>query len=90
MKRDPHIHCPQCEYKPRAEDRWACMPSCGTMFHTFWTRGTCPGCGWQWTVTQCPACNKVSPHAAWYHFPVSDDMAEDADEDVVSKEPASV
>jgi hypothetical protein len=90
MKREPHIHCPACEYKPKPEDRWACVPSCGTEFHTFWTRGMCPSCNWQWTVTQCPACGVVSPHQAWYHFPVDDGVAEDAHEEVVSEEPVSV
>ena len=69
MSKEPRIYCPACEYRPRAEDRWQCVPSCGTMWHTFWTRGVCPGCGFQWPKTQCPQCGVLSPHEAWYHYP---------------------
>jgi hypothetical protein len=69
MKKDPKIYCPRCEYRPQPEDRWLCHPSCGTSWHTFWTGGVCPGCSFTWPVTQCPACHKVSPHQAWYHYP---------------------
>ena len=31
--------------------------------------GICPGCARQWKTTQCPACEKTSPHRAWYHLP---------------------
>jgi hypothetical protein len=72
MKPEPQIYCPKCEYRPQAEDRWACVPSCGTSWHTFWTGGICPGCGYQWLVTQCPECGGVSPHKAWYHCPDGD------------------
>ena len=65
--RQPEIRCPKCEYRPRLEDRWDCVPSCGTRWHTFWTGGVCPGCGHAWQHTQCPACGKLSPHRAWYH-----------------------
>jgi hypothetical protein len=71
---EPDIHCPACGYKPRAEDRWSCMPSCGTVFHTFWTGGTCPGCNHAWTQTQCPACNRLTPHKAWYHWPADQEV----------------
>lgn len=69
MPTEPQIYCPQCQYRPRAEDRWHCIPSCGTSWHTFWTGGVCPGCGHSWKVTQCPACAALSAHKAWYHFP---------------------
>ncbi|MCL4799465.1 MAG: hypothetical protein KJ025_07750 [Burkholderiales bacterium] len=65
----PRIYCPKCEYRPVAEDRWECIPSCGTAWHTFWTGGVCPGCGYAWLVTQCPACGGLSPHKQWYHSP---------------------
>ena len=65
------IYCPKCEYRPHHEDRWFCLLSCGTSWHTFWTRGVCPGCGVKWPVTQCPACEVISPHEAWYHYPPS-------------------
>jgi hypothetical protein len=67
MEDQPDIYCPRCEYRPRLEDRWDCMPSCATRWHTFWTAGVCPGCGHAWEKTQCPACAKLSPHRAWYH-----------------------
>jgi hypothetical protein len=69
MSDEPEIYCPKCRWRPRAEDRWVCMPSCGTRWNTFWTRGTCPGCSHTWTVTQCLACHEVSPHRQWYHYP---------------------
>jgi hypothetical protein len=69
QQRHAHIYCPECGYRPKAEDRWACLPSCGTVWHTFWTGGVCPGCAHQWLETQCPACNKTSPHRHWYHYP---------------------
>lgn len=67
----PHleIYCPKCRYRPVAEDRWACQPGCGTSWNTFWTRGLCPECTKLWHVTQCPTCEKVSPHRNWYHAP---------------------
>jgi hypothetical protein len=63
------IFCPACEYRPQPEDRWDCLPRCGTLWHTFWTRGVCPGCGIHWPKTQCPSCGVLSPHEAWYHDP---------------------
>ncbi|MBL8340751.1 MAG: hypothetical protein JNL30_04715 [Rubrivivax sp.] len=69
MLRQPEIHCPACGYKPRIEDRWTCVAECGTVWHTFWTGGVCPGCTRPWKTTQCPTCEKVSPHRAWYHLP---------------------
>jgi hypothetical protein len=62
------IHCPKCQWKPSHEDRWACTPSCGTIWNTFWTRGVCPGCQVKWPITQCLACLQYSPHEAWYHL----------------------
>lgn len=69
MAINPEIYCPKCEYRPKAEDRWDCVPTCGTRWHTFWTGGVCPGCGVKWQVTQCPACHEDSPHRDWYHYP---------------------
>jgi hypothetical protein len=65
----PQIYCPRCEYRPKSEDRWWCVPNCGTVWHTFWTGGVCPGCGHQWHDTQCPSCHVLSPHRDWYHYP---------------------
>ena len=69
MKRERRIRCPSCGYRPRAEDRWSCMPSCGTVWHTFWTGGVCPGCSYRWEKTQCPACGELAPHQDWYEDP---------------------
>ncbi|MFO7275783.1 MAG: hypothetical protein DIU56_002000 [Pseudomonadota bacterium] len=73
MAREPDIHCPQCGYRPSPLDRWYCTVDCGTRWHTFWTGGVCPGCGYAWQETQCPACARTSPHRSWYHFPREDD-----------------
>jgi hypothetical protein len=61
------IYCPLCRWRPRAEDRWQCMPSCGTVWNTFWTGGVCPGCAHRWQKTQCLACGETSAHRRWYH-----------------------
>jgi hypothetical protein len=61
------IHCPTCEWRPSARDRWMCVPTCATIWNTFDTHGKCPGCAKQWTVTACLACGVYSPHEAWYH-----------------------
>lgn len=62
------IYCPKCEWRPGPYDVWDCVPSCGTTWNTFWTRGVCPGCGVKWPSTQCYGCEKFSPHEAWYHY----------------------
>jgi hypothetical protein len=80
MKQERQILCPRCEYRPRAEDRWACVPSCGTSWHTFWTAGICPGCAVKWPVTQCPACQQVSPHRDWYRQPADSPALEETRE----------
>ncbi len=67
---EPLIRCPCCAWEPAAEDRWECSrEGCGTSWNTFWTRGVCPGCTYQWRNTQCFACGEFSPHEAWYHQP---------------------
>lgn len=76
--REKKIRCPKCEYRPTVEDRWACVPSCATVWHTFWTAGVCPGCGLRWPLTQCPSCGAVSPHRAWYREPERHAADEDA------------
>jgi hypothetical protein len=72
VEKQPEIYCPACAYRPRPDDRWACIPSCGTSWHTFWTAGVCPGCGHFWQKTQCPACGVLSPHKAWYYLPTDE------------------
>jgi predicted amidophosphoribosyltransferase len=47
------------------------------VWHTFWTGGICPGCARPWKTTQCPACETVSPHRAWYHLPHDAPQAHD-------------
>ena len=76
---DPHIHCPLCAWVPQADSRWVCTrPGCGTEWNTFWTRGVCPGCGYQWRNTDCLACLEMSPHEAWYHWPEGGEREEEA------------
>jgi hypothetical protein len=58
------IRCPKCQWSPDAEARWSCR--CRHIWNTFETRGLCPGCGYQWTVTACLNCGQTSPHADWY------------------------
>ena len=77
------IYCRKCEWRPRAEDRWECVPSCGTVWNTFWTRAVCPGCGVKWPSTQCFECGAYSPHEAWYHYR---EPVEHADEQVREEE----
>jgi hypothetical protein len=79
LKREADIFCPKCTWRPQASDRWACLPSCGTEWNTFWTRGVCPGCGQQWTETQCLECGEFSPHEAWYHYPDPQEETESTD-----------
>jgi hypothetical protein len=69
VQAEPEIFCPACGYRPGHEDRWNCVPSCGTVWNTFWTRGVCPGCSVKWPKTQCPSCAEYSLHEAWYHYP---------------------
>lgn len=62
--RTPRIRCPRCRWQPRRDSRWVC--TCGFGWNTFDTHGECPGCQHQWTVTQCLACERFSPHEDWY------------------------
>jgi hypothetical protein len=58
------IRCPKCRWIPRKHDNWMCH--CRHVWHTFDTRGKCPGCGFQWSQTKCLACLEWSAHEAWY------------------------
>jgi hypothetical protein len=65
------IRCPQCRWQPKASSRWFCADDafhigCGTTWNTFDTRGKCPGCSYQWVITDCLRCLKSSPHEDWY------------------------
>jgi hypothetical protein len=48
------------------------MGGCGTVWNTFTTHGVCPKCSWEWIITACLSCKQFSPHAEWYHDPLSD------------------
>jgi hypothetical protein len=61
---DTRIRCPKCQWSPDAEARWSCR--CRHLWNTFQTRGACPACGYQWTVTACLNCGQTSPHSEWY------------------------
>jgi len=67
MPDQAEIYCPHCRWRPGFLDRWACVPACGARWNTFWTRGVCPSCTFNWATTQCLACGEFSPHEAWYH-----------------------
>ena len=54
MRGERKIRCPKCDYKPRAEDRWACIRSQRPLAVL---------------SIQCPACGQVSPHRQWYREP---------------------
>jgi hypothetical protein len=58
------IRCPKCRFQPSQDVRWACK--CGHVWNTFWTKGNCPECHFQWEVTGCPQCGEMSEHRAWY------------------------
>jgi hypothetical protein len=69
------IRCPLCDWRPSAASRWCCecigtpepyFEACGTVWHTFTTRGRCPGCQHQWQWTTCLSCGVASPHEDWY------------------------
>lgn len=60
----PRIRCPKCGWQPRAKDRWLC--DCGFTWNTFDTRGRCPACEYQWTITACLSCSEWSAHEDWY------------------------
>jgi predicted amidophosphoribosyltransferase len=64
---EPPIRCPQCAWRPRAQDRWSCL--CGHCWNTFDTGGRCPACGERWDHTQCLSCHRWSPHHDWYARP---------------------
>lgn len=65
------IRCPLCRWQPKASSRWFCSDDefhlgCGTTWNTFDTRGVCPGCHYQWKLTDCLRCFRSSPHEEWY------------------------
>lgn len=70
------IFCPICTWAPQSHDRWQCRPGCFTIWNTFETHGSCPGCHRQWRVTQCLACGVTSLHEEWYHDDEQDSQRE--------------
>jgi hypothetical protein len=58
------IRCPKCRFQPSQDVRWVCK--CSHVWNTFWTKGSCPECHFQWEVTACPQCGEMSEHRAWY------------------------
>ncbi|MEM9695327.1 MAG: hypothetical protein AAGA56_22480 [Myxococcota bacterium] len=62
------IRCPRCDWHHDGRAYWGCE-LCGAIFDTFVTRARCPRtvtCGNAWDFTWCPACDRRSPHEAWY------------------------
>jgi hypothetical protein len=73
--KQPKIRCPICIWEPKKRDKWSCTPmgapehfsgGCGKVWHTFDTRGLCPGCKHQWLYTTCLRCGATSLHEDWY------------------------
>ena len=69
------IRCPLCRWQPNASSTWSCDAAaspepffigCGTVWNTFSTRGTCPGCHHRWRWTSCLRCGGWSLHDDWY------------------------
>ena len=70
------IRCPLCAWQPSPNDRWSCVwvegspeppfLSCGAIWNTFKTRGSCPGCRHRWRWTSCLRCAGWSLHEDWY------------------------
>ena len=61
------IRCPACDWQPSSRDTWSCNPKgCGHVWTTFDTRGVCPACSREWTMTACLRCSVWSPHDDWY------------------------
>lgn len=76
-RRRERIRCPECNWEPRKSDEWYCddcdwpeffQGGCGMTWHTFDTRGVCPGCNHQWTWTSCLRCQGWSLHEDWYEI----------------------
>ena len=69
------VRCPLCDWRPSPADAWSCRRDgppeppfewCGNVWHTFSTRGRCPGCQHQWRWTSCLRCGGWSLHEDWY------------------------
>ena len=83
MPREPEIYCPRCKWRPTAESRWSCVPSCGASWNTFWTGGVCPSCNYRWMKTQCLSCHEVSLHKDWYHHPDGEGTSREKKKDIL-------
>lgn len=82
---EAEIFCPHCQWRPSAEDRWVCTRNdCGTQWNTFWTRGVCPGCAYQWRNTQCLACDEMPPHEHWYHTPLEEPASDEQTTELIT------
>jgi hypothetical protein len=82
MQGEPEIYCPHCKWRPKAEDRWFCMPRCNASWNTFWTGGVCPKCHYRWLKTQCLSCGEISLHKDWYHYSDGDNESEREQRDI--------
>jgi Zn-dependent protease len=65
----PGFACPACGTPPVAGKFWRCG-KCNTVFDTFETGGTCPGCGNPFPTTECGNCRQRSPISLWHQAPV--------------------
>jgi len=60
--------CPVCRVAPPRGPFWVCG-KCRKPFDTFETRGLCPNCGVEYSVTFCPECGSLRPMSDWMSFP---------------------
>lgn len=60
--------CPSCKVAPPQIPIWQCS-QCGTRFDTFQNFATCPGCGFQFSTTQCIECGENHPINQWMIAP---------------------
>ncbi len=61
--RHTDLRCPACLTPPPAVPAWTC--TCGARFDTFATQARCPRCQRIFEQTQCLACGRQAPLAAW-------------------------
>jgi Zn-dependent protease len=64
LPRTAGFACPSCKTSPPVGAYWKCS-HCGQAFDTFQTRGVCPNCKAQFTITKCLDCGAAKPMSEW-------------------------
>jgi Zn-dependent protease len=64
LPRHVNFACPACKTSPPIGEFWKCG-NCGRAFDTFQTRGVCPQCATQFSVTKCMDCGEAHPISEW-------------------------